>query len=81
MATAKEKKSEKSTQMLQKSWQFHDFLLQNGAIFWDKFPKITLTILLGKFLPQKKFNGPVGGLISSHVIIICFFWQSKQPIN
>jgi hypothetical protein len=53
LATSKGK-NKKSTQMLQKSWQFHNFLLQNGAIFFDKFPKITLTILLGKFLPQKK---------------------------
>jgi hypothetical protein len=75
MATSKEK-SEKSTQILQKSWQFHNFLLQNGAIFWDKFPIITLTILLGKFSPQKKINGLVNRLISSHVIILCF-WRSR----
>ncbi len=39
MAISKEEKLEKSAQILQKSWQFHNNLLWNVAVFFENFPK------------------------------------------
>jgi hypothetical protein len=51
-------KKKKAAQFLQKSWQFHNFLSQNGATFWEIFQKVPLSLLLGTFIFSNMANFP-----------------------